>query len=129
MTIDLIPDDVNELKRLPFATTIENTYIAIGSSLIVDLAFSNNPTQSILTDNATQALNLTQDDTGPLVLSASLNIAQDMLQITFDEPVLVSNLSVAHLSLSSTVNGNNGRRLLSLPVPHLHLMTMMVHSS
>ncbi|MDD9816715.1 MAG: hypothetical protein OXU61_01040 [Gammaproteobacteria bacterium] len=73
----------------------------------MDMAFVANPTIAIPTDNALQVSVYIPDTEGPLIVSYTLNL-QDIMQLTFNEPVLVSALSFTGISLSSMANGTAG---------------------
>jgi len=72
------------------------------------MAFVANPTIAIPTDNALQVSVYIPDTEGPVIVSYTLNLQDDILQLTFNEPVLVSTLNFTGISLSSMANGTAG---------------------
>jgi len=81
------------------------------------MAFVANPTIAIPTDNALHVSVYIPDTEGPLIVSYTLNLQDNIMQLTFNEPVLVSALSFTGISLSSMANGTagvvlSGRQLL-----------------
>ena len=117
ITINLATEDISALKRLPFATALDNTYLSVTSQVVQDMAFVPNPTTAIPTDSALRASVYTPDTEGPAITSYTLNLQDDILELTFNEPVLVSTMNFTRISLSSTANGTaevvlSGGRLL-----------------
>ena len=101
IVIELLSVDVNELKRSSFATSRDSTYISVSSHLIYDNAFYANPTQAISSDNALQAANHVPDTTPPHVVSFTLDLNDDRIIITFNEPVKVSTLDISDLTIAN----------------------------
>ena len=87
ITIELLTTDVNIIKGSVFAKDINDTYLAIGSETIADTAFHPNQVVSISTYKAIMASSYTKDITPPFLEDFTLNLNEDVLTLTFNEPI------------------------------------------
>ena len=96
-------NDLNEIKRLiNLGNTIDNTYIAFTSELIVDM--NGNQVEEITPDDPAQVLNITDDTTLPELVEFSLDMNVGCLNLTFTETVNASSLNITSIVFQ---NGNN----------------------
>ena len=105
IVVDLLPVDTNRIRALDdIGTTDFNTYISITENLIAD-AVRRNPNQVIAIEPSA-ALPITPstlvpDRVPPMVLSFSINLVDDVITLTFNEPVRVSSVMYTGLTLLS----------------------------
>ena len=105
IVVDLLPVDTNRIRALDdIGTTDFNTYISITENLIAD-AVRRNPNQVIAIEPSS-ALPITPstlvpDRVPPMVLSFSINLVDDVITLTFNEPVRVSSVMYTGLTLLS----------------------------
>ena len=78
---------MNSLKASVFATGVNDTYLALDSSTITDTAFTPNKVTAIGTSVAIQAQEYTADVVNPEIFAYTLNLNNDQLTLTFNEPV------------------------------------------
>ena len=74
--------------------------------MIRDLAFRSNPTTAISRNEAFRASTYIPDTTGQVITNYTLDLQEDILRLTFDEPVLPSTLNLSLVSLSSSSNAS-----------------------
>ena len=105
--------DVNALKASYFAKDRSNTYIAITARTITDTAFTPNDIIPIVTDNALQVSNYTNDTTDPEFTRFTLDMDSDILTLTFNEPVLFSNIDCSSITLYNSTGAEAASLMLS----------------
>ena len=114
--IYLSSDDLNELKRLySLATFVNDTYISIESELIQDVY--GIPVAEIDYENALRADYVTPDTNNPELVSFSLDLTAETLELTFNETVNASSLVVNAFTLQNdeeSVNGSTESYTLSV---------------
>ena len=98
--------DLNNIKRIStLATGIEDTYLTIEWTAIDDM--NNNNVIEIVSSDAQQAENFTEDITSPTLLSFDLDLNSHILWLTFDETVNISSLEAVNIVLvNSDANEN-----------------------
>ena len=97
IVIKIGPSDLNEVKRLMYlATSNDTTYLQLTEYVIRDTAGNMN-----LPVNATQVTRFTHDQTRPELLSFDLNLSQDVLTLRFSETVRASTLNPTQLTVVS----------------------------
>ena len=102
--------DLNNIKRLSMlATGVEDTFLMIESTAIDDMN-ANNVTE-IVSSDAQQAANFTEDSTSPTLVSFDLDLDTHILWLTFDETVNVSSLEAVNIAL---VNADTAENVTSI---------------
>ena len=98
--------DLNNIKRIStLATEVEDTYLTIESTAIDDM--NNNSVIEIVSSDALQAENFTEDITSPTLVSFDLDLDSHILWLTFDETVNISSLEAVNIVLvNSDANKN-----------------------
>ena len=98
VTLELTLYDLNNIKRIrDLATEENNTYITVTTSGMRDM--NNNSIVAISQDDALEAQLVTPDLKNPTLQSFALDLDSDILWLTFDETVLVSELNVTQITL------------------------------
>ena len=98
VTLELTVYDLNNIKRIrQLATTENNTYITVNSSGITDM--NNNSIKPITEDDALGAELVSPDQLMPTLQFFSLDLDSDILWLTFDETMLVSELNATHITV------------------------------
>ena len=108
--VQLSEADVNELQSRPsVATSLGNTYLSLSSSSLRDVSYLRNPVQPI----SAQMASVYQPDTAPpAIRSYILDLDSNTLSLTFSEPVLVGQLELSKLQISSSSSGGAVTRQL-----------------
>ena len=101
ITFQLSVSDLNALKATTFTKSSNNTYLAIQSSAITDVAFNQNPVVNRDVSNPLQVSNYTVDSTSPVLQSFQLDLSSDQLIFTFDEPILTQRVVFSRLTLQN----------------------------
>ncbi len=97
--ITLSNTDLDALRSRPrVATMVSNTYISIEPRTVTDRASPPNRAQSISNVRVTEFY---QDTTAPQVITFSLNLDDNSMTLTFNEPVVLSSFGPDHLTISS----------------------------
>lgn len=101
----LTPDDLTTLKYMEeLATELEDTYISITRSTIVDM--NDNQVEEIAVDEDSLLPHTYEPDvTDPTLLFFTFNLADDILSLTFDEPVRVNSTIFSNITLQGAANG------------------------
>ena len=112
IAVNISYTDANTLKMLPFAKGVNSTFLSVTSNIIQDTSFYPNPTTAIPATKALQASGYTPDTTGPQVVSFVLDLSEDYIEITFNQPILLSTLvysgiTLSALSLNVTLSGGS----------------------
>ena len=106
ITVILSELDLNNIKRiLNLATSLDDTFLTIQSSLIEDMN-GNNVTE-ILPSSALQAENFTEDSTNPELEAFDFNLSTDILRLTFSETVLLSSLNTSFITFVNSADLQN----------------------
>ena len=117
--IMLSSSDINGLQSRPLvATALANTFLSLSSSSLRDVTYPRNPVQSIPSSAAQQA-NIYQPDTAPpQIRSFTLDLDSNTLRLTFSEAVLVSQLDLSKLQVTSSSSGGAVTRQLTSGTAH-----------
>ena len=119
VTIQIGFTDLNAIKyRTELATSMNNTFLSITNSTVVDL--SDNPVTAIPTQSAEPVSNYTADTTGPSLVNFTLDMNTTTLTLVFDEVVDSSSLNVSeiriqHDNLSSSLYHSSPKQLTPGP--------------
>ena len=106
IVVEISKDDEDIIKRLSaLATTRNNTYISISSSLILDM--DDLPVVNITFDMPLPVTNFTEDTTQPKLISFNLNLTSDILTLIFSETVNVSTLDISEILLQNDMTMDN----------------------
>ena len=90
ITVQLLVDDLNELKRnTNLSTGFDNTYLAIDDASAFDLA--GNPLVGINNTQAVMPMMFHPDNSTPFLQSFNLDMNSQILYLTFDETVNAEN--------------------------------------
>ena len=113
----LAPVDLVGLKYMEnLATNLSTTYVSIVPRLIEDM--NTNQAEAILMSEALQAWRYERDNTSPTLLRWSLNLNDDYLFLTFDEPVRISTTNLTAITLNWTIPDTIP------PIPQIPLLTL-----
>ena len=94
-------EDLQVIKQMEkLATNVNDTYISVTSSLILDM--NQNTLNPILINNAIMASAYQRDSIPPQLMEFILNLQEHHLLLTFDEPVQLNTIQPTYISLSST---------------------------
>ncbi|CAI8014679.1 hypothetical protein GBAR_LOCUS9167 [Geodia barretti] len=100
ITVHLVADDLNELKRnTNLSTGFGDTYLAIDEASVSDLA--GNPVVGINDTQAVQPAMFHPDNSTPFLLSFNLDMNSGILFLTFDETVDAQTLNVLQITLQN----------------------------
>ena len=91
--------DANTLKLAPFATTVNDTFIAVSTNFIDDLSMNN--IVPINSSFAMRARNVTSDTRDPQIQSFILDLDANQVLVTFSEPVFIETLTSNNFSISN----------------------------
>ena len=106
ITLIISTVDLNNIKRISkLATDINDTYLTIESRAIDDM--NNNSVTEIVSSDALQAEDLTEDTTSPTLLSFDLDLNSHILWLTFDETVNISSLEAVNIVLVNSDTNEN----------------------
>ena len=96
--IQLEYGDINRIKQLTLlATSLSNTYIYFPHTTFYD--FFNNPVLPITSSLAKRVFQFAEDETRPNLVSARLNLNNDLLILTFSEMVNQATIQLNQLVL------------------------------
>ena len=99
--------DLNSIKLLRnLATSQSNTYISIGTGLVLDVA--NVSSSAIASNSALGTVLFTQDITPPQLQNFDFNATSGILTLEFSEAVDELTFTPASLQLQSTAAGGGG---------------------
>ena len=96
--------DANEIKRLPLATSADDTYLVIDSPTIADT--SGNLVQRIPPEEALNVSIYTEDTLNPVLESFNFNVSSGEITLTFSETVNATSLQVAGFTLQAVTNAS-----------------------
>ena len=101
ITVQLLVDDLNELKRnTNLSTSYSNTYLAIDEASVFDLA--GNPLVGINETQAVQPAVFHPDNSTPFLVSFNLDMNSQVLFLTFDETVDAQTLDISQITLQNS---------------------------
>ena len=127
----LSTEDVNEITRLPFATTLQDTYISIDFTAINDT--NDNMVEPILNNNALNASQYVRDEVQPTLERFDLNVSSGVIVLYFSETINASTLNVTGFVIqndNSTTGPSQGYyRLTNVSIPssqHNHILQIFI---
>ena len=101
VTIDLLIDDLNAIRRFPdFVTTVDNTFIAYNASAVEDM--NGNQILALDLSAAIMASLVTSDSTSPRVESFNFDLSSDQLTLIFSETVSRSSFDVTQITIQNS---------------------------
>ncbi len=103
--VQLSTNDVNEIKRLSLATSLEDTYLAITSDAITDTMENR-----VVAVPPSQALNVSvfyPDEVDPILLEFNFNLSSGEITLTFSETVNASTFNVTGFTLQAVANASD----------------------
>ena len=110
IVIDLLTDDLNEIKRLTrLATSVSNTFISITSDLIQD--HESNNVIPVTLSSPLNASDVTSDVTRPNLSTWSLDMNSALIVLTFDETVLSSSFDANDILLHTNTSPSREHRI------------------
>ena len=112
VNVKLTREDLNNIKANGFGTGVSNTFVVLANNTVFDLALAPNGNELI--ENGTALSAFTGDFTSPMILLYTLDLEENTLTITFDEPVDPSTLQGTFFNLSSQCGGNGSVVTLGL---------------
>ena len=100
LTIDLQPEDLNEIKRIALCTSVSDCFLSFSNATVTDMAgYSVLPRHS---DNAAPVRTFSADAVRPRLIEFNeFNLALNTLTLSFDETVDASSLQPTQLTLQS----------------------------
>ena len=102
ITVTLNVFDFNNLKASLFAKDINSTYITIETRTITDNAFSPNNVIEVTADDALNVNMYIEDDTPATLQMYTLDMDNDLLILTFNEPVDTFTINCSEITLHNT---------------------------
>ena len=117
--IMLSPLDINGLQSRPLVATAQaNSFLSLASSSLRDVTYPRNPVQTI-PSSAAQQVNIYQPDTAPPRISSFvLDLDSNTLRLTFSEAVLVDQLDLTKLQVTSSSSSGAITRQLTGGTAH-----------
>ena len=103
--VQISTNDVNEIKRLDFATSENDTYIAIEPNGISDT--NGNLVERITPENALSVTDYFEDQLNPTLESFNFNLSSGEIALTFSETVNATTLDVAGFTVLAMRNDSN----------------------
>ncbi|XP_065886866.1 uncharacterized protein [Dysidea avara] len=101
--------DLVALKYMEdLATNMSNTFISITEETIMDMGLNPNPAAPTELDDSLQPWDYVEDTTEPTLLSFRLDLGNDILYLTFDEPVRVNSTIPTNITLQSRQDSGTG---------------------
>ena len=111
--IQLTTTDINALKASSFAKSSDDTYMVITSSLVSDVAYDSNSVLPIEIDQPIAVNNYIDDTTPPLLSSFKLDLTEDQLSLTFNEPIQLNSALITSLIIQNDLSSPSSSRLLT----------------
>ena len=99
LEVTLSANDLRRLKSSMFVKNSNTTYLSFSSAAVTDMSFIPNQVVEIPSDNAWLVRNFTKDEFGPKLDSFVLDLDDDQLSLTFNEPVEPGTFNVTAFSL------------------------------
>ena len=112
VNVKLSREDLNAIKDDGFGTGLNDTFVTLDNNTVLDLALNPNGNEQI--ENGTELGGYTGDTTPPMLLLYTIDLENNRLSITFDEPVDPSTLQGTFFNLSSRCGGNGSVVTLNL---------------
>ena len=107
--INLSFTDLSGIKATEFAKSANNTFLTIDAFTITDIAIRRpNRVVPIVNGNSLQVSEYIADITSPQVVSFTLDLSEEIISLTFNEPVRPSTLDVTEIALQSAENTFGG---------------------
>ena len=99
VSVTLLDVDLNDLKRRPQLTTrVNDTFLFFPRTALTDM--NSNMVQAVLTAGK-QADNHTPDTTRPRLVSFTLNLTTEILELTYDEVIMATSFDIREHTLHS----------------------------
>ena len=99
LNISLATIDLNYMKMIGLASSVNNTYVSITSLLTTDVAFTPNSISPRNPEAALQADAFVHDTQGPLLQSVTLDLDQNRIVLVFDEPVQTASVAFTGITV------------------------------
>ena len=116
INVQLSVGDANEIKRLPLATSRDDSFISLEAMVIQDT--NGNYLLPIPPGEAINVTKFTQDSLAPQLQTFTFNVSSGIMTVTFSETVNASTLDVTRFTLqsvsnASTLHGPEGSYMLT----------------
>ena len=103
IVVDLLTTDINEIKRKDYGLALNDTFLAITSGDISDMAIAPNPVAAVTVASPMAATSYTPDSTQPRLLAFALDLNAGQITLDFSEPIrAATSLRVPKFALQST---------------------------
>jgi hypothetical protein len=103
IVVHLLTTDINEIKRKDYGLALNDTFLAITSGAISDMAIAPNPVAAVTVASPMAATSYTPDSTQPRLLAFALDLNAGQITLDFSEPIrAATNLRVPKFALQST---------------------------
>ena len=112
VNVKLSREDLNAIKDGGFGTGLNDTFVTLDNDTVLDLALNPNGNEQI--ENGTELGGYTRDTSPPMLLLYTIDLENNRLSVTFDEPVDPSTLQGTYFNLSSRCDGNGSVVTLNL---------------
>ena len=99
LVLNLTDVDINVIKATRFAKNLNDTFLSVDEVTISDVAL--NPVESVQPDEALVAMLYIPDTTKPYLVNFTLDLATEVLSLSFNEPMVPSTLDVAGITIIS----------------------------
>lgn len=99
--LDLKADDVVAIKSSFAGDDQASTFLSVGAGLITDLSDNENANIAVPDSAGLQAVAFTKDATAPTVISFTLNLATNVLEMTTSEPWITGSVDFSKITLQS----------------------------
>ena len=111
VTVQLLKPDLDSLKAVPIATERDTTYLSVTTDFILDM--NDNAVVLIPPDNATVAIDFTNDTTRPFLEEYSIDLNVGLITLTFSETVDTSTVNLTQLTLQDARTATSTFQLAS----------------
>ena len=101
LNFSLTTMDLNRMKMVGLASSVNNTYVSITSLLTTDVAFIPNSITPRNPEAALQAQMFVWDTQGPLLQSITLDLDLNRIVLVFDEPVQTAFVAFVGITVLS----------------------------
>ena len=104
LVFDLNVETLNLVKEDPLICSVAiNCFLSAQVGMVLDMA--GNPIATVYPGRRVQTIGA--DNRAPALLSFALDLTQDLMTLTFSEPIRVSSLAFAQLTLQPTANASD----------------------
>ena len=100
--INILDDDMNQIKLKLFATEASNAFVSITDALVKDAAQVPNKVKQVLAKDAIKVSGYTKDGTDPRFASFKVDLEDSVITMTFTEPVKPASINYTGIVLQAS---------------------------